>query len=635
MAIQAAKEGTAMAGLLDSIQKPNDIKKIAPENYDRLAQEIRDFIISSVSQTGGHLASSLGSVELTMALHLSMDLPRDEIVWDVGHQSYTHKILTGRKEEFETLRTLGGISGFPRRSESECDAFGTGHSSTSISAALGLAAARDRKRGDWMVTAVIGDGAMTGGMAYEALNNVSRLKHRLLIVLNDNNMSISENVGGMSSHLSVLRVQKSYIELKKDVERKLRQIPRVGDGVARSVKKSKDSIRNLVIRNSFFEELGIKYIGPVDGHDIPMMIQIFQAVREMDQPVLVHVVTQKGKGYRPAEKDPSVFHGVGCFDIETGKQKASSGKSYTSVFSDKMVSMAEKHRNIIAISAAMLDGTGLKAFQKRFPHRLYDVGIAEQHAVTFAAGLAAGGEKPFVAIYSSFLQRAFDQIVHDVCIQKLPVVFCIDRAGLVGADGETHQGILDLSYLSMIPNMTVCAPKNGTELEDMLDFAYQFDGPIALRYPRGNAYTGLSDHREPIVCGKSEVISRGSKAAVFAVGGMVKHAEQARQILAENGIEITLVNARFVRPLDTVCLEEMAKTHQLIVTAEDNVLRGGFGEACADYLMKNGYTNDLLHIGVPDTFVTHGAPDLLYRMLGMDAESIAQRILEKLQQEDT
>ena len=623
-----------MAGLLDSIKKPNDIKKIAPEDYGRLAEEIRSFIISSVSQTGGHLASSLGCVELTMALHLSMDLPRDEIVWDVGHQSYTHKILTGRKEEFETLRSLGGISGFPRRSESECDAFGTGHSSTSISAALGLAAARDRRHGNWMVTAVIGDGAMTGGMAFEALNNASRLKHPFLIVLNDNKMSISENVGGMSGYLSVLRVQKSYIDLKKDVERKLRQIPRVGNGVARSVKRSKDSIRSLVIKVSFFEELGSKYIGPVDGHDIPMMVQIFQAVREMDQSVLVHVVTKKGKGYKPAEKDPSVFHGVGSFDIETGKQKASSGKSYTSVFSDKMVSLAEKHRNIIAISAAMLDGTGLKAFQKRFPRRLYDVGIAEQHAVTFAAGLAAGGEKPFVAVYSSFLQRAFDQIVHDVCIQKLPVVFCIDRAGIVGADGETHQGILDLSYLSMIPNMTVCSPKNGAELEDMLDFACQFDGPIALRYPRGAAYTGLEDHKEPIVYGKSEVLFHGSKAAVFAVGSMVKQAEKAREILAQQGIDVTLVNARFVRPLDTDCLEEMARTHPLIITAEDNVLRGGFGEACADYLMKNGYRNDLLHIGVPDSFVTHGTPDQLYRMLGMDAESIAQSIYEKLQQED-
>ena len=623
-----------MAGLLDSIEKPNDIKKIAPENYEKLAEEIRSFIISSVSQTGGHLASSLGSVELTMALHLCMDFPQDQIIWDVGHQSYAHKILTGRKEEFETLRKLGGLSGFPRRSESDCDAFGTGHSSTSISAALGLAAARDRRRGDWMVTAVIGDGAMTGGMAYEALNNVSRLKHQLLIVLNDNKMSISENVGGLPGHLSVLRVQKSYIELKKDVERTLRQIPRVGDGVARRVKQSKDSIRKMVIKDSFFEELGIKYIGPVDGHDIPTMVQIFQAVREMDQPVLVHVVTKKGKGYVPAEKDPSVFHGVGSFDVKTGKQKPSEGKSYTSVFSDKLISMAEKHRNIIAISAAMLDGTGLQAFKKRFPRRLYDVGIAEQHAVTFAAGLAAGGEKPFVAIYSSFLQRAFDQIVHDVCIQKLPVVFCIDRAGIVGADGETHQGILDLSYLSVIPNMTVCAPKNAAELEDMLEFSYRFDGPIAVRYPRGTAYNGLEDHNEPIIYGKSEVLHNGSKAAIFAVGGMVKQAEEARQILAQQGIDVTLVNARFVRPLDTDCLREMADTHRLIVTAEDNVLRGGFGEAVADYLMTNGYGNDLLHIGVQDAFVTHGTPDQLYHMLGMDAESVAKRISDMLQQED-
>ena len=624
-----------MADLLDSIQKANDIKKISPADYDKLAEEIRSFILSSVSETGGHLASSLGAVELTMALHLTMNLPRDQIIWDVGHQSYAHKILTGRKEEFADLRSLGGISGFPRRSESECDAFGTGHSSTSISAALGLAAARDRNNGDWMVTAVIGDGSMTGGMAYEALNNVSRLHHNLLIVLNDNKMSISENVGGLSSHLSVLRTQSSYIGLKKDVERRLKQIPHVGEDVAKKVKQSKDQIRQLLIKDSFFEELGIKYIGPVDGHDISTMIRIFQSVKKMDQPVLVHVVTKKGKGYLPAERNPSAFHGVGKFDLKTGKLVSSGDKSYTSVFSDKLVRLAAEHKEICAITAAMLDGTGLKAFQKRFPGRLYDVGIAEQHAVTFAAGLAAGGEKPFVAIYSSFLQRAFDQIVNDVCIQKLPVVFCVDRAGIVGADGETHQGILDLSYLSLIPNMTVCAPKNDCELEDMLDFAYSFDGPIAIRYPRGAAYTGLSDHRAPIEYGRSELLYKGTRAAILAVGGMVKEAEKARQILMEQGIEITLVNARFVKPLDLQCLDQISRDHSLIVTAEDNVVQGGFGETCADYLMRQGYKGQLMHVGVEDIYVTHGSTDQLYHMLGMDGQSIAAKIRNKLQQEDS
>ena len=623
-----------MSEYLDRINEANDIKKIEPEAYDALASEIRSFIIESVSEHGGHLASNLGVVELTMALHLCMDFPNDKLIWDVGHQAYTHKLLTGRKEDISGLRTFGGMSGFPKHKESPCDAFDTGHSSTSISAALGYARARDLKGEDRTVVAVIGDGSLTGGMAYEALNNVSHLKSNMIIVLNDNKMSISENVGGLSKHLTALRTRESYMDFKMDVEKKLKQIPHVGDSVARSVKKSKDSIRQLFVKGGFFEDFGIKYIGPIDGHDIKEMMRVLNALKRLNEPVVMHVVTQKGRGYVPAEKNPSAFHGVGSFDIATGESLASKSLTYTSVFSKTICRLGKAHPDVVTICAAMPDGTGLTAFKKHFPDRFFDVGIAEQHAVTFAAGLAAGGMHPFVAVYSSFLQRAYDQIVHDVCIQNLPVVFCVDRAGLVGADGETHQGIFDLSYLSMIPNMTVCAPKNKYELYDMLYFAYQYHGPIAIRYPRGSAYEGFKNMRPPIEYGKSELMFEGEKIALVAVGSMVQTAVQVREKLLDKGINATVVNARFVCPLDTECLDRLSRDHQWIVTMEENVLKGGFGEACGDYLLAKHEDVRLIHVGVPDVYVEHGGVDQLKKTLHMDADSIVERICSAMSDAD-
>ena len=623
-----------MSEYLDRINEANDIKKIEPEAYDALASEIRSFIIESVSEHGGHLASNLGVVELTMALHLCMDFPNDKLIWDVGHQAYTHKLLTGRKEDFSGLRTFGGMSGFPKHKESPCDAFDTGHSSTSISAALGYARARDLKGEDRTVVAVIGDGSLTGGMAYEALNNVSHLKSNMIIVLNDNKMSISENVGGLSKHLTALRTRESYMDFKMDVEKKLKQIPHVGDSVARSVKKSKDSIRQLFVKGGFFEDFGIKYIGPIDGHDIKEMVRVLNALKRLNEPVVMHVVTQKGRGYMPAEKNPSAFHGVGSFDIATGESLASKSLTYTSVFSKTICRLGKAHPDVVTICAAMPDGTGLTAFKKHFPDRFFDVGIAEQHAVTFAAGLAAGGMHPFVAVYSSFLQRAYDQIIHDVCIQNLPVVFCVDRAGLVGADGETHQGIFDLSYLSMIPNMTVCAPKNKYELYDMLYFAYQYHGPIAIRYPRGSAYEGFKNMRPPIEYGKSERMFEGEKIALVAVGSMVQTAVQVREKLLDKGINATVVNARFVCPLDTECLDRLSRDHQWIVTMEENVLKGGFGEACGDYLLAKHEDVRLIHVGVPDVYVEHGGVDQLKKTLHMDADSIVERICSAMSDAD-
>ena len=623
-----------MSGYLDRINEANDIKKIEPEAYDALASEIRSFIIESVSEHGGHLASNLGVVELTMALHLCMDFPNDKLIWDVGHQAYTHKLLTGRKEDFSGLRTFGGMSGFPKHKESPCDAFDTGHSSTSISAALGYARARDLKGEDRTVVAVIGDGSLTGGMAYEALNNVSHLKSNMIIVLNDNKMSISENVGGLSKHLTALRTRESYMDFKMDVEKKLKQIPHVGDSVARSVKKSKDSIRQLFVKGGFFEDFGIKYIGPIDGHDIKEMVRVLNALKRLNEPVVMHVVTQKGRGYVPAEQNPSAFHGVGSFDIATGESLASKSLTYTSVFSKTICRLGKAHPDVVTICAAMPDGTGLIAFKKHFPGRFFDVGIAEQHAVTFAAGLAAGGMHPFVAVYSSFLQRAYDQIIHDVCIQNLPVVFCVDRAGLVGADGETHQGIFDLSYLSMIPNMTVCAPKNKYELYDMLYFAYQYHGPIAIRYPRGSAYEGFKNMRPPIEYGKSELMFEGEKIALVAVGSMVQTAVQVREKLLDKGINATVVNARFVCPLDTECLDRLSRDHQWIVTMEENVLKGGFGEACGDYLLAKHEDVRLIHVGVPDVYVEHGGVDQVKKTLHMDADSIVERICSAMSDAD-
>lgn len=617
--------------ILDKINKPNDIKRIDPEEYEQLAQEIRQFLIDSISKTGGHLASNLGVVELTMALHIVFDLPTDKLIWDVGHQSYTHKILTGRKNQFNKLRKYGGMSGFPKRNESNYDAFDTGHSSTSISAGLGYASARNITGEDYHVISVIGDGALTGGMAYEALNNASSLKKNFIIVLNDNSMSISENVGGISRILDDVRSSYSYYDLKEDVKNTLYKLPN-GDALVEKIKKTKSNIKQFIVPGQIFEDMGIQYLGPVDGHNIHKLIKIFNIAKRVDSPVLVHVVTQKGHGYAPAEKNPSRFHGIGPFDIKTGKSlSVGKGESYSAVFSRKICDIAKNDRSVVAITAAMPDGTGLDKFKKWFPDRFFDVGIAEEHAVTFSAGLAAGGMKPVFAVYSSFLQRAFDQILHDVCMQQLHVVFAIDRAGLVGSDGETHQGIFDLSFLSVIPNMTIIAPKNGWELENALEFALEhFYGPIAIRYPRGCAYTGLSEYVQPIEYGKSELIHEGSHICLMAVGNMMETALTTGERLKEYNIDATIVNARFVKPIDEDMICDIADEHELLVTLEENVYTGGFGEAVSRYTQMNGLNIRTLGIALPDDYIEHGNVDILKHEAGIDAEAVFDRIMETI-----
>jgi len=617
--------------VLDKIKKANDIKKLSPQEVDILRDEIREFLIDSISVTGGHLASNLGVVELTMALHLSLDLPTDKIVWDVGHQSYTHKILTGRKDGFASLRKFGGMSGFPKTDESDCDCFNTGHSSTSISAGLGLAMARQITGDDYHVVSVIGDGALTGGMAYEALNNASSIESNFIIVLNDNNMSISENVGGVSHYLSGFRTADAYRDLKNNVMNSLNQIPVYGERMVKRIRNTKSSIKQLFIPGMFFEEMGIIYLGPVDGSDIGEMCRIFEEAKRVDGPVLVHVITKKGAGYLPAEKFPARFHGAEPFDIATGLPKNKRTKAnYTDVFSNVMVKAGERNEKLVAITAAMADGTGLRRYRRCYPKRFFDVGIAEGHAVTFAAGLAKAGLIPVFAVYSSFLQRGFDQIIHDVCIQNLHVIFAIDRAGLVGSDGETHQGIFDISYLSQIPNMTVLAPKNKWELSDMIKFAIDFDGPIAIRYPRGLAYDGLKEYRSPIRFAKSETIFKGTDVAILALGSMVKTAETVCGILKEHGITATLINARFAKPFDGEVIKSLTAYHHTIVTMEENVKSAGFGEHVAEYLEDNGIDLKLINISIPDAYVEHGNVDKLKEMLKIDALSVADRIINEV-----
>lgn len=614
--------------LLEKIQKENDIKQLKPEELEKLAEEIRQFLVEKISVTGGHLASNLGVVELTMALHLAFELPQDKMIWDVGHQSYTHKILTGRRAGFDDLRKYGGMSGFPKRKESECDAFDTGHSSTSISAGLGYVAARDIKGEEHSVISIIGDGAMTGGMAYEALNNASRLKSNFIIVLNDNNMSISENVGGMSRYLNGLRTAEAYTGLKKGVEDTLMKIPVQGEKILYQMKKTKSGLKQLFVPGMFFEDMGITYLGPVDGHDIRKLYKTFQEAKRVDHAVLVHVLTKKGKGYGPAEENPSRFHGIVPFDIETGEAKEKSSKdSYTDIFSKVFCDIAKQNDAVVGITAAMADGTGLARFARMFPDRFFDVGIAEEHALTFAAGLAAGGLKPVVAVYSSFLQRAFDQAIHDVCLQNLPVMIAVDRAGLVGSDGETHQGLFDLSFLNMIPNMTILSPKNRWEMADMVRFCADFQYPVALRYPRGAAYEGLSAFRTPIVYGKSEILYEEEDVAVIFVGHMAELAVQVRDRLKEIGYHCSLINARFVKPLDTEMLEALTKDHRLFVTIEENVLSGGFGEQVLHYVSRAKLDVGVRCIGIPDDYVEHGNVDLLRREVGLDAETIVKQII--------
>ena len=615
--------------VLDKIQKENDIKNLSFAEIDTLRSEIREFLIEKLSVSGGHLASNLGVVELTMALHLVCDLPQDKIIWDVGHQSYTHKILTGRKDGFDGLRTYGGMSGFPKREESPCDAFDTGHSSTSISAGLGYAWAREMQHEDYKVISVIGDGALTGGMAFEALNNASALKKNFIIVLNDNNMSISENVGGMSTQLSKMRTSDNYTGLKEGVTQSLEKIPVYGDRIVARIRKTKSGIKQLFIPGMMFEEMGIMYLGPVDGHDIKAMVKVMKEAVHFQGPVLVHVMTKKGYGYAPAERHPSRFHGTEPFDIETGIPANPSPKAtYTDVFSTVMRKMGDRDEKLVAVTAAMADGTGLKRFHNMFPEKFFDVGIAEEHAVTFAAAMAAAGMKPVFAVYSSFLQRAYDQVLHDVCMQNLPVVFAIDRAGLVGSDGETHQGVFDVSYLTSIPNMTVMAPKNKWELSDMLKFAIDFPSPISLRYPRGEVYDGYKDCREPIVLGKAEELHKGTKVLLFAFGSMVKTAGEVHELLLEQNVDATICNARFAKPFDTEYLRDAMDAYDLIVTMEENVQLGGFGEHITEFLSGSNYQGKILNIAIDDEFVVHGNVDVLKQVIGIDAKSIATQIGE-------
>ena len=626
-----------MAGILDRINKPNDIKEVSPAQYNRLAKEIRHFLLHRVSEHGGHLASNLGAVELTMALHLFLDFPKDKLIWDVGHQAYVHKILTGRKEGFYTLREFEGMSGFPKRKESDCDAFDTGHSSTSISVANGLVSARELSGGDEKIVAVIGDGALSGGMAMEALNNVGKLESNLIIVLNDNNMSISENVGGMANYLAKIRSNTAYTGFKGGLEDALNKLPEVGSKIVRRLKQSKDSIKHLFIRGMYFEDLDITYIGPIDGHDIEQMRRALETAAKMPKAVLVHVVTKKGKGYEPAETDPGRFHGVEPFALKTGEVlRPSKGVSYTKMFSDTMVELGEQNKKVVGITAAMPTGTGLTDFANKYPERFFDVGIAEEHAVTFAAGMAAGGYHPVVAVYSTFLQRAYDQILHDVCIGNLPVTFAVDRAGIVGKDGETHQGVFDLSYLAHIPNLTVMAPKSTLELKDMLFYAASCEFPVAIRYPRGTSEDTDQLPVSELVQGKAEILEdagshvAGKAVALVAVGNTVALAYRLKARLEAEGISVSIINARFVAPMDEECLISAAKRHDVIVTLEENVARGSFGERVSALLMQQNVPVRHVLGALKECFIEHGDQQTLRDLYGLKEDDLYQRIREVL-----
>lgn len=612
--------------VLEKIQKPNDVKKLPAWQLPILASEIRSFLIDKVSENGGHLASNLGAVELTIALHRCLDFPEDKLIFDVGHQCYTHKILTGRADQFDTLRQYGGLAGFPRPSESDCDPFITGHSSTSISVGLGMAVARDLQHRKNTIVSVIGDGALTGGMAYEALNNASMLKSNFIIILNDNHMSISPNVGGMSLYLAGIRTSQHYNELKENVRSAIQGIPGIGDGLADQISRTKNNIKQMIVPGMLFENMGIIYLGPVDGHDIGAMVQIINDAKKLDRAVIVHVRTQKGRGYEPAEKHPELFHGVGPFDKETGRQTVSVGKTWTDIFSDILLRLGEADDRIVAVTAAMREGTGMAAFARKYPSRFFDVGIAEEHAVTFSAGLAKAGYHPVCAIYSSFLQRGFDQVLHDVCIQKLPVIFAVDRAGIVGKDGETHQGVFDLSYLRMIPGMTVVAPKNMREMRAAFQFAANFHGPIAIRYPKGSCCMSLTEYNAPFEYGRAEILVKGGDAVIFAVGSMVRTAMRAAAILGTKLIETEVVNLRFVSPLDRETVRKELASHRLAVTMEENVLAGGVGEAVCAVSAECGFSTKIIRVGIPDLFVPQGSPDQLKKLYGMDAVSVAAKV---------
>lgn len=612
--------------VLDSINKANDIKNVPVEELPLLASEIREFLIEHISHTGGHLASNLGTVELTMAMHLSFDLPEDKLVWDVGHQAYTHKLLTGRKEGFDSLRQYGGMSGFPKRRESECDSFDTGHSSTSISAGLGYVKARDLSGGHNYVVSIIGDGALTGGLALEALNNAAENQSNFIIVLNDNNMSISPNVGAISSLLTGIRGDNAYRDINDNVKSSLKKIPVYGDKIVSHVQKAKSGIKQLFLPGMKFEDMGITYLGPVDGHDIGKLCKLFKIAKKMNTSVIVHVITEKGRGYEPARLKPEKFHGVSPFDVVTGKPVAAAKTSYTEVFSRKICDMAQKDNRIVAITASMAAGTGLSRFQKRFPLRFFDVGIAEEHAVTFAAGLAAGGLKPYFAVYSSFLQRGFDEILHDVCIQGLPVVFMIDRAGLVGSDGETHQGIYDYSYMNIIPGMTVMAPKNRLELMDMMEFANSFDGPVAIRYPRGSVSDIFSDIKNEISYGKAERIYDGEGTAILTIGASVEEGAQVYKLLKERGENPSLINARFENPIDIGLIKELENKHEKLLTIEENITAGGFGMNVLRAVNENRINLKVINAALPDEYIQHGGVNKLKEVYGFTPESIIEKL---------
>ncbi len=626
------REAAATYPLLMRIQEPDDVKKLSVTELEKLAAEIRQFMVDTVSQTGGHLAPSLGTVELTLALYSVYQFPQDKLVWDVGHQAYTHKILTGRRDRFSTLRQKGGITGFPNRAESPYDAFGVGHASTAISAALGMAVSRDLHGRSNKVVAVLGDGAFTGGMAFEALNHAGDLHTDLTVILNDNGRSIDKNVGAMSEYLSRIRVDPQYAKAKQDVHEFLDSIPHFGSRVLRTASIIKDSVRSALVPGDVFEELGFHYIGPIDGHNIGLLQEILSKARNMQGPVLIHVRTKKGKGYAPAEQAPGKFHGIGTFDPETGEcGKKAGAPSYTSVFGQTMLDLAEKDPLLLAITAAMPAGTGLMPFKERYPKRYFDVGIAEEHAVTLAAGMAADGCHPVVAIYSTFAQRAFDQLEHDVCLQNLPVTLCLDRAGLVGADGPTHHGVFDLSYLRMMPNMTIFAPKDEEELRHMVWTAVHTNGPTAVRYPRGAGLgVPLTDTYLDIPIGKAEVLRQGGKIALLAVGSMVDKVQKAADILAEEGITCTVVNMRFVKPLDRDLLLALAGEMELFVTLEENALAGGFGSAVAEFLADEDLAVPLVRFGIPDHFIEQGSPDELLALCGLQPEQIAARIRQRV-----
>ncbi|MDK2887582.1 MAG: 1-deoxy-D-xylulose-5-phosphate synthase [Thermoanaerobacter sp.] len=623
-----------MKKLLAKINSPADLRALDINDLQQLAFEIRQEIIETVARNGGHLAPNLGVVELTLALHRVFQTPRDKIIWDVGHQSYVHKLVTGRRPVFHTLRQFGGISGFPRPQESEHDAFGTGHSSTSISAALGLALARDLKGDNYSVVAVIGDGAMTGGMAFEALNHAGHHKTGLIVVLNDNEMSIAPNVGGLARYLSRLRTDPMYSRGKEELEQLLKRIPAIGPRVIKVVDRIKDSLKYLVVPGMFFEELGFIYLGPIDGHDIQTMISVFQQAKATRGPVLVHVLTRKGRGYRPAEENAGKFHGIGPFEIKTGRviKKPGQPPSYTEVFGRSLVELARQDERIVAITAAMPSGTGLDQFAAAFPERFFDVGIAEQHAVTLGAGLAAGGLKPVVAIYSTFLQRAYDQVLHDVCLQNLPVTFALDRAGLVGEDGATHHGVFDFAYLRSIPNLVLMAPGDENELRRMLKTALEYPGPAALRYPR-SAGTGcpLDEEILPLPVGKAQVLREGDDVTLLAAGSMVSVASEAAMLLEQQGIQAAVINARFIKPLDEECISRYALRTRRVVTIEEHVLQGGFGSAVLELLGDRGLRNvQVVRLGIPDEFIQHGSREILLARCGLTVEVLVNTVIKML-----